>query len=92
MGIFGRRRSRGTPKTSPQNSYRQLDADPKPKGSPAIDGVACRICLSDEGELITPCACRGDSAHVHRLPRALGAFRRTARGRVAALRSLSDDL
>ncbi len=68
MGIFGRRRSRGTPKTSPQTTYRQLDADPKPKGSPRApteQGAACRICLSDEGPLITPCACRGDSAHVH---------------------------
>ena len=68
MGIFGRRRSRGTPTTSPQTSYRHLDAKQPPKGSPQAatqPGAACRICLSDEGPLITPCACRGDSAHVH---------------------------
>jgi tetratricopeptide (TPR) repeat protein len=71
MGIFGRRRSRGsrgTPHTSPQTTYRQLDAAPPLKGSPqapTAQGATCRICLSDEGELITPCACRGDSAHVH---------------------------
>ena len=68
MGIFGRRRSYGSPKTSPQANYRPLDAAPPKKGSPqapTVQGAACRICLSDEGPLITPCACRGDSAHVH---------------------------
>ena len=31
-----------------------------------IDDRCCRICLEDEGEMISPCACRGTQALVHR--------------------------
>ena len=70
MGIFGRRRSRNAAGTIPTGLayHLPLGAAPPLKGSPrapTAQGATCRICLSDEGELITPCACRGDSAHVH---------------------------
>lgn len=29
------------------------------------DTVACRICLEDTGELISPCGCKGSTANVH---------------------------
>ena len=86
MGIFRRRRSHPTPEASPQASYRPLDAAPPLKGSPqapTAQGAACRICLSDEGELITPCACRGDSAHVHVACLARGSTERAQRARQA---------
>ena len=65
MGIFNRRRR--SYEDSPTTPRRPLAA--AQKGSPARaahpPGAACRICLSDNGALIQPCACRGASTWVH---------------------------
>ena len=34
-------------------------------GADAGSAACCRICLEVEGELVTPCQCKGSVAHVH---------------------------